>query len=107
MSKPVRAKKHLGQHFLTNEVIAQKIGDTLTFEGYKNVIEIGPGTGVLTKYLLEKPISLVAMEIDRDSIIYLNENFHSPKLQVLEADHVLRAQEAGQLTGKDEGDFPL
>jgi 16S rRNA (adenine1518-N6/adenine1519-N6)-dimethyltransferase len=86
MSKAVRAKKYLGQHFLTDEAIAQKIGNTLTLLGYKNVIEIGPGTGVLTKYLLEKPITLVAMEIDRESIVYLNEKFDSPNLQILEAD---------------------
>ncbi len=41
----VRAKKHLGQHFLKDEVIAEKIGDTLTLEGYKNVLEIGPWNG--------------------------------------------------------------
>ena len=67
MSKPVRAKKHLGQHFLTNEAIAQKIGGTLTFEGYSNVIEIGPGTGVLTKYLLEKWFSF-----ERFNLIWFN-----------------------------------
>ena len=42
MSKEVRAKKHLGQHFLKDEAIAEKIGDTLTLRGYKNVLEIGP-----------------------------------------------------------------
>nr|BFF39508.1 hypothetical protein BACY1_13130 [Tenacibaculum mesophilum] len=50
----VRAKKHLGQHFLNDENIAKKIADTLTENGYNNVLEIGPGMGVLTKYLLEK-----------------------------------------------------
>ena len=50
----VKAKKHLGQHFLTDETIAEKIADTLSFKGYKHVLEIGPGMGVLTKYLLKK-----------------------------------------------------
>ena len=50
----VKAKKHLGQHFLTDETIAKKIADSLTEKGYNNVLEIGPGMGVLTKYLLEK-----------------------------------------------------
>ncbi|MEM7186508.1 MAG: 16S rRNA (adenine(1518)-N(6)/adenine(1519)-N(6))-dimethyltransferase RsmA [Bacteroidota bacterium] len=86
MSKSVRAKKHLGQHFLTNEAIARKIGDTLTLEGYEHVIEIGPGTGVLTKYLLEKPIALLAMEIDSESVDYLETHYNSTALQVLEAD---------------------
>ena len=53
----VRAKKHLGQHFLKDENIAKKIADSLTLKGYKNVLEIGPGMGVLTKYLLEKEIA--------------------------------------------------
>ena len=53
-SSTVRAKKYLGQHFLKDETIAEKIGDTLTLEGYKNVLEIGPGMGVLTKYLIRK-----------------------------------------------------
>ncbi|MCM4173613.1 16S rRNA (adenine(1518)-N(6)/adenine(1519)-N(6))-dimethyltransferase RsmA [Arenibacter sp. TNZ] len=92
---PVKAKKHLGQHFLKDETVAQQIGDTLTLNGYRNVIEIGPGTGVLTKYLLEKDIDLVAMDLDADSIIYLNHSFpleHNKVMQrtgefkVLEAD---------------------
>jgi len=86
MSKPVRAKKHLGQHFLTDESIAEKIANTLTMEGYKNVLEIGPGTGMLTKYLIKKPIHLSVMEIDWDSIAYLNENYTPNNLKVIEAD---------------------
>jgi 16S rRNA (adenine1518-N6/adenine1519-N6)-dimethyltransferase len=74
----VRAKKHLGQHFLTDESIAKNIADTLNFVGYGNTLEIGPGMGVLTKYLLEKPTSTYVIEIDRDSVEYLNE--HYPKL---------------------------
>ena len=71
----VKAKKYLGQHFLRDEHTAQKIGDTLNLEGYTNVIEIGPGTGVLTKYLLEKPINLHVLELDKESIDYLNTHF--------------------------------
>ncbi len=72
---PVKAKKHLGQHFLTDEGIAQQIAGTLSVEGYRKVIEIGPGTGVLTKYLLLRDLDLVAMDLDADSIIYLNYSF--------------------------------
>ncbi|OAB80434.1 16S rRNA (adenine(1518)-N(6)/adenine(1519)-N(6))-dimethyltransferase RsmA [Cochleicola gelatinilyticus] len=86
MNKPVRAKKHLGQHFLKDEVIAEKIADTLTLKGYTNVLEIGPGMGVLTKYLVEKDIALVAVDLDSESISYLEENFLQENLQVLEAD---------------------
>ena len=74
----VKAKKHLGQHFLNDENIAQKIADSLTLEGYQNVLEIGPGMGVLTKYLLEKPITTFVIEIDSESVTYLQN--HYPKL---------------------------
>jgi len=74
----VRAKKHLGQHFLTDETVAQRIADSLTLNGYKKVLEIGPGMGVLTKYLLEKPIETYVVEIDTESVAYLEQ--HYPKL---------------------------
>jgi 16S rRNA (adenine1518-N6/adenine1519-N6)-dimethyltransferase len=74
----VTAKKHLGQHFLKDENIAAKIADTLTLKGYRQVLEIGPGMGVLTKYLLEKPLDTYVIEIDTESVEYLQE--HYPKL---------------------------
>lgn len=74
----VKAKKHLGQHFLKDEGIAKDIADTLTLEGYGKVLEIGPGMGVLTKYLLEKPVEVSVIEIDAESVEYLQA--HYPKL---------------------------
>ncbi|MCL9803956.1 16S rRNA (adenine(1518)-N(6)/adenine(1519)-N(6))-dimethyltransferase RsmA [Flavobacterium amniphilum] len=71
----VKAKKHLGQHFLNDENIAQKIADALTLEGYNKVLEIGPGMGVLTKYLLEKPIETYVIEIDTESVEYLQSHY--------------------------------
>jgi 16S rRNA (adenine1518-N6/adenine1519-N6)-dimethyltransferase len=71
----VKAKKHLGQHFLTDENIAKKIVEGLSFEGYKNVMEVGPGMGVLTKYLLEKDQNIYLAEIDKESIEYLKKNY--------------------------------
>lgn len=82
----VRAKKHLGQHFLKDLNIAQKIADTLTLEGYKNVLEIGPGTGVLTQFLLKKDIQLVALDLDGESIAYLKSHFQHEHLKIVEAD---------------------
>lgn len=81
MSDFVRAKKHLGQHFLTDNNIASKIADALTPDGrYKKVLEVGPGMGVLTKFLLErKDIDTWVVEIDRESVVYLNA--HYPQLQ--------------------------
>ncbi len=67
----VKAKKYLGQHFLKNEDIAKKIADSLTENGYDTVLEIGPGMGVLTKYLLEKEFTTHVIEIDKESVDYL------------------------------------
>ena len=50
----VKAKKFLGQHFLNDESIAEKIVDTLSLKGYNQVLEIGPGMGVLTKYIIKR-----------------------------------------------------
>jgi len=74
----VKAKKHLGQHFLNDENIARNIADSLVGSGYSDVLEIGPGMGVLTKYLLEKEYTTYVVEIDNESVDYLNA--HYPKL---------------------------
>lgn len=91
----VRAKKHLGQHFLKDENIARKIADTLSLKDCSNVLEIGPGTGILTRFLLEREISLSVMEIDSESVAFLKEQFplvhadirqHLNKLRIIEVD---------------------
>ena len=71
----VRAKKHLGQHFLKDENIAKKIADTLTGIGYETVLEIGPGMGVLTNYLLQKDFTTYVIEIDTESVDYLKAHY--------------------------------
>lgn len=93
-NSPVKAKKHLGQHFLKDENIAQKISETLSFKGYTHVLEIGPGTGVLTKYLLRKEIDLVAMDLDAESIIYLNHSFPLEHPKVLQGNGSFKVVEA-------------
>ena len=93
----VRAKKFLGQHFLTDLTVAQRIAETLNpVESQKSkvesqvgerirVIEVGPGMGVLTQYLLKNPqIDLTAIEIDRESVAYLREWY--PELKLVEGD---------------------
>lgn len=78
----VRAKKFLGQHFLKDLSVAQKIAETIE-EG--PVLEIGPGMGVLTRFLLKNPrIQLTAIEIDRESVAYLKEWY--PELHLIEGD---------------------
>ena len=82
----VKAKKHLGQHFLKDENIAKKIADTLSFQGYKAVLEIGPGMGVLTKYLLEKDTTTYVIEIDSESVEYLQANYLNLAPRIIEKD---------------------
>ena len=71
----VKPKKALGQHFLKDLQIAQRIADTLdTFKSLP-VLEIGPGMGVLTQFLLEAGHDLTVVELDMESVNYLNQNF--------------------------------
>ena len=76
--KLVKPKKNLGQHFLTDLSIAKRITDTVDACPEIPVLEIGPGMGVLTQYLIEKPRVVKAVEIDAESVAYLYERF--PKL---------------------------
>lgn len=82
----VRAKKHLGQHFLTDETIAEKIAYSLLEEA--EVLEIGPGMGVLTKYLIENPKvkHLKVVEIDTESVEYLHKNYAQLQENIISAD---------------------
>ena len=84
--KSVRAKKKLGQHFLKDLNIARKISETLTFENYKKVIEIGPGMGVLTQFLIEKTKDLNLIEIDSDSAAYLKNHYEEKDFNLIEGD---------------------
>lgn len=79
MIKQVRPKKNLGQHFLTDLDIARRIADTVDACPDLPVLEVGPGMGVLTQYLIEKPREVRVVEIDRESVVYLNEHF--PRLR--------------------------
>ena len=82
----VKPKKHLGQHFLKEASVAKKIADTLSLKGYDKVLEIGPGMGVLTAYLLEKPVTTYAIEIDSESIAYLQAHFLELFNRIIKAD---------------------
>ena len=72
---PIRPKKHLGQHFLHDEQLAQRIANILRAEEYEIIMEVGPGTGMLTKYLLHKNKDLIVFEIDKESVAYLESEF--------------------------------
>ena len=86
MNQMVRPKKFLGQHFLTDQRIAQRIVDSLLVEGKDAVLEIGPGTGVLTQYLLKKDLDLKVAEIDRDSVAHLKQHFPQLSDKIIEGD---------------------
>ena len=70
----VKPKKHLGQHFLIDEKISERISNAIS-KSKINLLEIGPGTGALTKFLLYENIDLISYELDIESITYLKNTF--------------------------------
>lgn len=83
----VKAKKHLGQHFLTDKNICKRIAKQYSsHNGCKKVLEIGPGMGALTKDLIELDLDVFVMDIDSESIEYLQKNFPSLESKIFEAD---------------------
>ncbi len=82
----VRPKKFLGQHFLKDLEIARRIADTLDDFPSVPVLEIGPGMGVLTQYLIEKKRDLTVVELDHESVPYLNEHYPALHGRIIEAD---------------------
>lgn len=83
---PVKAKKHLGQHFLNDENIAFNITQGLTMR-CNSLLEVGPGTGVLTKYLLKLPLEkFLALDVDRESVDYLKNEYPEHSSKFLEKD---------------------
>ena len=81
--KYVKAKKHLGQHFLNDSKIALRITNLLNSKT-KNVLEVGPGMGALTQFLIKKKHNLKVIELDKESISYLNLKY--PNLKIYEGD---------------------
>jgi 16S rRNA (adenine1518-N6/adenine1519-N6)-dimethyltransferase len=82
----IRPKKYLGQHFLVDGNIARKIAGSLRAPS-GNVLEVGPGKGILTKILMEnKDLHVVAVEIDAESVEYLTANFPTLKEKVISGD---------------------
>lgn len=80
----VKAKKHLGQHFLADESIAKDIADAIPVDLVKNILEVGPGTGALTKHLFPREEKLYLSEIDRDSVAYLDENYVDQQFEIVQ-----------------------
>lgn len=83
----MKAKKSFGQHFLNREDIAEQIANSLEKGAlYKRVMEVGPGRGMLTKYLLEIEKELLVVEADRDMVLFLNKHYPALKNQIVSAD---------------------
>ncbi len=102
----VRAKKALGQHFLTNQAAAQSIGESILPWKGTPVLEIGPGMGMLTQVLLNLDFELYLLEIDHESVEYLRENFpyFSDGRHITEGD-VLHLPEQELIPGKADTPF--
>lgn len=102
----VRPKKNLGQHFLTDLSVARRIADTVDACPDIPVLEVGPGMGVMTQYLMPKARKLKAVEIDRESVGYLNQHF--PDLEVI-SDDFLKMDLANVFGGRQfvlTGNYP-
>ena len=82
----VKPKKFLGQHFLKDLEIARRIADTLDDFPFVPVLEVGPGMGVLTQYLIEKKRDLTVVELDHESVPYLNQHYPALHGRIIEAD---------------------
>lgn len=103
----VRPKKHLGQHFLKDRSIAKRIAESLSGSGYGSVLEIGPGTGVLTEFLIERNFDdFRVIEIDNESVHFLRERF--PDLKEIIRGDFLGMDLDSEFTGKlaVTGNFP-
>ena len=84
--RTVSAKKKLGQHFLNDLNIAQKIAGLIQYQNYNNILEIGPGMGVLTQFLLTDQKNLKLVEIDKESVTYLNHKYPQMQKNILNKD---------------------
>ena len=106
--KPIRAKKNLGQHFLTDLNIARRIVETLDFTNYKRVLEIGPGMGVLSQFIISKTEDLYLIEVDKESVKYLKEKYTELKSNIIEEDFlkINLKEKLGEKSFAIIGNFP-
>jgi 16S rRNA (adenine1518-N6/adenine1519-N6)-dimethyltransferase len=106
----VKAKKHLGQHFLTDQSIAMDIVELLSLHGgYNKILEIGPGMGVLTQYLIKNnTYETWAIDIDIESIVYLKKEFPTLENRIIDGDFLRMS--SNDLFGQEKfaiiGNFP-
>lgn len=101
----VRAKKALGQHFLTDLSVAERIADTLGDCKELPVLEIGPGMGMLTQFLLDKGHNTRVIEIDKESVAYLGEHFPALRGRIIDGDFL--EMDLAECIPSEEGQFAL
>ena len=104
----VRAKKALGQHFLTDQSVARSIVAALSVSDVQDTLEIGPGMGVLSQYLLAREdIRLKMVEVDGESVVYLRNHFPGIEGKLLQADYLkLDMRKVFPSSYKVIGNFP-
>jgi 16S rRNA (adenine1518-N6/adenine1519-N6)-dimethyltransferase len=102
----IRAKKGLGQHFLTDTNMALRIVNSLQKEKYHSLLEVGPGKGILTRYLLEREKEFIAVELDKESVDYLTENFPDHKAKFIFSDFLKFSLDEMKLPVAVIGNFP-
>ena len=104
----VKAKKHLGQHFLTDLGIAEQIAQAVKGHGgVSKVLEIGPGMGVLTDFLLKENLELHLIDIDKESIVYLHKKYPELEDRIIEGDFLkMNLEEAFPDKFAIAGNFP-
>lgn len=99
----------MGQHFLTQESIAERLATSLQMSGADSIVEVGPGKGILTKYLLQQPFPVTAIELDRDLIPLLEKTFAGSTLRLVQGD-ILRVRFDELFPGNNSfvivGNFP-
>lgn len=105
----MKAKKQFGQHFLILDAIAQRVADAIELHGAEAILEVGPGKGILTHFLLKKPVPVYAVELDRDMIPGLKKTFGDTGLTLVQGD-ILRVR-IDEIMGPDKpfvlvGNFP-
>jgi 16S rRNA (adenine1518-N6/adenine1519-N6)-dimethyltransferase len=105
MTKPYTLKKSLGQHFLHDENMCQKIVQQLTTSPGANLLEIGPGAGAISKYLIQEPFNYLAIEIDEEKFHYLQSTFPAMKGKIILND-ILQAEQPFASRFSVIGNFP-
>lgn len=106
---PVKPKKHLGQHFLTNKAVSARIAEAVKLHGHDGrVLEIGPGTGALTEFLLAREdLTVAVIEVDTESIHYLRQHFGELDDRIIEGDFLkLDLTELSEAPLAVVGNFP-